>query len=315
MRTEIDNTHVSEPESIAPEDRPLLQRPLAALHDAEGEQLPANMPSVVDAHVHLFPTKLFQAVWDWFDQHGWPIRYRFSAPEILEFLIGRGVDHVVGLQYAHKPGMADELNTLMAGWMAEFPQLVGLATCFPGEKDATGILSRAFENGLKGVKLHVHVQGFDMNAPQLGDIYRTCVEHNRPLLMHAGREPKSPAYRHDPYALCSADRVTNILQEFPDLRLCVPHMGMGEYAAYARLIERYDNLWLDTTMALADYFTEVQAPDIREMRLDRIMYGSDFPNIPYAWDREVKCIQGIGLKPADLARIMGDNAHEFYGIE
>ena len=301
--------------NMNPEDRPLLQKPLAPLDDKEGVQLPSGMPEVIDAHVHLFPEKLFQAVWDWFDEHGWPIRYRLPTPEILNFLFGHGVGHVVGLQYAHKPGMADDLNSLMTGWMAEFPRLVGLATCFPGETDAPGILQRAFNDGLRGVKLHIHVQGFNMNAPELGAIYRTCIEHGRPLLMHAGREPKSPAYRHDPYQLCSADRVEKILQEFPDLRLCVPHMGMDECDIYARLIERYDNLWLDTTMALSNYFTEATVPDIRELRLDRIMYGSDFPNIPYAWDRELKCIQNIGLKTADLARVMGGNARQFYRID
>jgi hypothetical protein len=28
--------------------------------------------------------------------------------------------------------------------------------------------------------------------------------------------------------------------------------------------------------------------DLKNYRLDRIMYVSDFPNIPYAWDRELK---------------------------
>lgn len=283
MGNEADSKSKGRDAYIAAEDRPLLQLPLPALDDAEGDRLPVNMPLVIDAHVHLFPTKLFQAVWGWFDKYGWPIRYRLSAPEIVKFLTARGVSHIVGLQYAHKPGMAEELNHLMAGWMDEYPQLVGLATCFPGEKGAAAILGSAFENGLKGVKLHIHVQGFDMNAPELEAVYRACIEHDRPLLMHAGREPKSPAYRCDPYALCSTARVEKILQRFPDLRLCVPHMGLGECDAYARLIENYDNLWLDTTMALSNYFTEVAAPDIRTMRLDRIMYGSDFPNIPYAW--------------------------------
>jgi uncharacterized protein len=45
-----------------------------------------------------------------------------------------------------------------------------------------------------------------------------------------------------------------VLRDHPRLRLCVPHLGADEFGAYERLVTRYDNLWLDTTMAVADYF-------------------------------------------------------------
>ena len=292
----------------------LLGKPLPALDDVEGAALPAALPPVVDAHVHLFPEKLFQAVQAWFDKHGWPIRYRMSSEALLEFLFQRGVGHIVGLQYAHKAGMAEDLNDYMIGLCRQFQRLAGLATIFPGEPGADQILTRAFEQGLRGVKLHIHVQGFKMNGPEMDNIYRVCSEHDKPLLMHAGREPKSPAYAHDPYTLCAADRVEMILKDYPDLRLCVPHLGIDETSAYARLIERYDNLWLDTTMALAAYFPGLELPDLRTMRLDRILYGSDFPNIPYAWDREIKQIMQLGLNEKQLSQVFGGNARDLYRI-
>ncbi len=71
----------------------LLRSPLPLLDDAEGEYLPASLPFTVDAHVHLFPDHLLAAVWQWFDQFGWPIRYRLTSPEIINFLLSRGVNH------------------------------------------------------------------------------------------------------------------------------------------------------------------------------------------------------------------------------
>lgn len=296
-------------------DKTLLNVPLPALNDVEGERLPCSLPAVVDAHVHLFPDGLFKAVQAWFDQHGWPIRYRLSSAEVLCYLFDRGVEHVVGLQYAHKGGMAAGLNDYMVELCARFPRLVGLATIFPGETDAEQILKKAFDRGLKGVKLHIHVQGFDMNGPELDTIYRCCIEHDRPLLMHAGREPKSPAYAHDPYQLCDVNRVERVIRVYPELRLCVPHMGIDETRAYAELIERYDNLWLDTTMALADYFPNLDLPVLSDLRLERIMYGSDFPNIPYAWDRELKRLLAMDLSEHQLTQILGATARGFYGIK
>jgi predicted TIM-barrel fold metal-dependent hydrolase len=135
--------------------------------------------------------------------------------------------------------------------------------------------------------------------------------------MHVGREPKSPAYACDPYALCSADKLEDVLKDFPGLKVCVPHMGFDETEQYRKLIEKYDHLWLDTTMVLADYFPTGQndkKTDLTRYRSDRVMYGSDFPNIPYNWDRELKALTTAGLSDDALENITCNTAANFFRI-
>jgi predicted TIM-barrel fold metal-dependent hydrolase len=293
----------------------MLQKKLPALNDAEGLAVPIDLPPVIDAHVHVFPEKIFKSVWKWFDEYGWPVRYQLRASDILSFLLSRGVRHVVALQYAHKPGISRELNTFMVRLCHQFPgQVTGLATVFPGEAGALEILKDAFSQGLTGVKLHAHVQCFDMNSLDMDRIYELCSSENKPLLMHVGREPKSPAYACDPYVLCRAGKLERVIQHFPELKVCVPHLGMGEYAAYQQLIRRYDNLWLDTAMALTDYLPGNQPIALTEMRTDRILYGSDFPNIPFSWDRELRWLQRLPLSEKALSLILSRNAAQFYQI-
>jgi len=293
----------------------LLSR-LPALNDPEGQSVPEAMPFVVDAHVHVSPRPIRESLWKWFDQFGYPIRYRFTTLEVFEFLLSRGVGHIIALQYAHKPGMARDLNRYMADECSRYPkQITGMATVFPGEDGVLDILEEAFDLGLNGVKLHTHVQCFDMNSKDMDVIYGMCASHGKPVVLHAGREPKSPAYKCDPYALCSADKLEQVIHGYPELQLCVPHLGMDEYSAYQRMVEQYDNLWLDTTMALTDYFPGNAAPSLRRFRTDRIMYGTDFPHIPFAWDRELKCIQAAGLSEDALEQVVGKNAMAFFGIE
>jgi predicted TIM-barrel fold metal-dependent hydrolase len=293
----------------------MLNPTLPALNDAEGENLPGNLPFVVDAHVHVFPAGIFTAVWDWFDTHAWPIRYRLSTTRILSFLLSHGIRHVVALQYAHKPGISRMLNQYLAKKCREFPgQVSGMATVFPGEDQAEEILKEAFRLGLSGVKLHAHVQCFDMNAPEMDIIYQTCASENKPLVMHVGREPKSPAYRCDPYEICSADKLARVIHNYPQLKVCVPHFGFDETRRYHYLIEKYDNLWLDTTMVLSDYFPLEEPIDLKTVRSDRVMYGSDFPNIPYAWDRELKWLSRSALSRETLSAITGENAVEFFQL-
>jgi predicted TIM-barrel fold metal-dependent hydrolase len=291
--------------------------PLPAVADEEGAAVPSSLPAVVDAHVHLFPDRVFAAIYRWFDNHGWPIRYRLTAPEVVAFLRERGVRRIVGLSYAHRPGMARELNRFMAE-LSRDPAVTGLATVMPGEPEALAIVREAFELGLRGVKLHCHVQCFAPDAPEVAPIYELCAERGLPVVVHAGREPKSPALRCDPDALCSVDRIASVLREHPKLRLCVPHLGCADYGAYGALLERYDNLWIDTAMILADYLPDDgTAPAVLrrlvETRPDRVMYGTDFPIVPYAWDRELRWIAGAGLPADRLALVLGKNAERFYG--
>ena len=295
----------------------MVNLPLPALNDPEGEALPQAVPPVVDAHVHLFPYIMFAAIWQWFDRFGWPVRYQLNSPEIMDFLLSRGVARVVGLHYAHKPGIARYLNAYMAELCSTYPELTGTATVFPGERDAAAILEEAFQMGLRGVKLHAHVQYFEMDSDGMHEICRTCALHDRPLVMHVGREPRNPEYPYerDPYVTCRSDKLEQLLKEYPDLRICVPHLGADEYGEYARMLEQYDNLWLDTTMVFADYLPGNHPPRLADLRADRIMFGTDFPNIPYAWDREIKKLVALDLSEDALALILGKNAADLFGMQ
>ncbi|MEQ9323415.1 MAG: amidohydrolase family protein [Polyangiaceae bacterium] len=291
-----------------------LDHKLRGIDDVEGARVPDGLPPVVDAHVHLFPTPMFRALWRWFDEWAWPVRYPLDADGVIAFLRDRGIHRIVGLHYAHKPGMAEGLNEFMADLVARHPGVTGTATVLPGEPDAVGILERAFAKGLRGVKLHCHVQCFAPDDEELHDVYACCARHDAPLVMHAGREPKSPGYACDPHALCAAERLGRVLEDYPGLKVCVPHLGMDEIGEYVQLLERHDNLWLDTTMVLAGFFPDAVPWDLLARRPERLLYGTDFPNIPFAWDRELSRILERELPPDALEKLLGGTAVELHGL-
>lgn len=294
----------------------MLRPNMPSVNDPEGATVPDGLPLVVDAHVHISPRRISSAIWKWFDENAWQIRYQMCASRIFEFLLSHGVAHIVALQYAHKPGIARDLNRYMSQKCSEFGKCVtGMATVFPGEDQAERILQAAFDAGLGGLKLHAHVQCFDMNAVCMNILYDCCRINSKPVVMHVGREPKSSAYRCDPYAICRSDKMERVLKEFPDVKFCVPHLGFDELSAYRKLIEKYDNLWLDTTMAITDYFPVEDKIALGHYRSDRIMYGSDFPNIPYAWDRELKELDAVDIPRGSLEKISHQNAIEFFGVD
>jgi predicted TIM-barrel fold metal-dependent hydrolase len=290
-----------------PERRGLTSLPLPGLDDEDGARVAADLPPIVDSHVHLFPPRVFEAIWRWFDRHGWPIRYRLQAPAVLEHLLSRGVEHVVGLHYAHKPGIARFQNEFMATLQGQTPQLTATATVYPGEDDAVAIVEDAFAQGLWGLKLHCHVQAMPADDARLFDVYRLCEERGAPVVIHAGREPWSEALPCDPHVLCDVARVERVVALFPKLRLVIPHLGADEFAAYAALMRRVDTVWLDTTMMVGGFFDTGDVTPYIRARPDRVLYGSDFPNLPYAWDRELRSL-AADLDDATLAAVLGDNA-------
>ncbi len=283
------------------------------LREPEGRAVPAGL-EVVDAHVHLFPPPLFEAIWRWFDSHAWKIRYRLYAEQVVQFQLARGVKRLVALHYAHKPGMALVLNRFVAEVASAHPEVIPLATVFPGETDAREVLREAFGPlGLRGVKIHCHVQKLGADDPRLDEVYAACRAAGVPVVIHAGREPASEAYGVDTRALCGADQIDRVLSRHPRLRLVVPHLGADEFEAYGRLLDRHENLWLDTTMSVAGYFAVDPPLSVFPARASRMLYGTDFPNIPYAWDRELKRITAAGLEPKLLAGLLAGNALALFG--
>ncbi|MEW6488188.1 MAG: hypothetical protein AB1578_09785 [Thermodesulfobacteriota bacterium] len=47
---------------------------------------------------------------------------------------------------------------------------------------------------------------------------------------------------------------------------------------------------------------------------DRVFYGSDFCNLPYAWDRELRQVRALGLSDARLEKLLFRNAGDFFGL-
>ena len=291
-------------------DRHRMIRPdPLSLDDPDGARIPPEAAGVVDAHVHLFPDRVFDSIWRWFDANAWPVRHRLYSDGVLDWLESRGVARVVALHYAHKPGMAAALNEyVLAIARRRAPFVIPTATVLPGEPGEREILRRAFGEGARGVKIHCHVQRVAPDDDRLDAVFEEAARARVPVVMHAGREPSTDAYGVDTRALCSAERVEAMLRRHPETTLVVPHLGSDEFDEFDRMLDRHPQLWLDTTMSVAGYFPGDPSPSFVARRADRVLYGTDFPNIPYAWDRELQRLCRAVRDPRALHTLLSGNA-------
>ena len=278
-----------------------------------------GLPGLVDLHVHFLPPRVLAKVWAFFDalrapdgSSAWPVRYRGSDAERLALLRDFGVRAFPTLCYPHKPGMAEWLNDWAAGFAREAgPDVVRSATLYP-EPGVGDYLARALDDGARVVKVHVRVGAFDPRDPLLDPAWGLLAEAGTPVVVHAGSGPKGgPTTGPRPFG--------EVLARHPRLLAVVAHMGDTEYGDFVALAERYPRVHLDTTMAFTD-FTERRNPYPRELlpRLadlgDRVVLGSDFPNIPYPYAHQLEALERLRLGDDWLRAVWHDNGARLLGL-
>ena len=111
-----------------------------------------------------------------------------------------------------------------------------------------------------------------------------------------------------------------VLRRHPNLTAVIAHLGMPEYAEHLALAERYPNVHLDTTMACTP-FTEALMPLPPELwpRLaelqDRIVLGSDFPNIPHPYAVQLESLERLDLGDDWLRSVCWRNGARLLGLD
>ena len=210
---------------------------------------------IIDAHVHLFPDRLAEAIRAWFEKNAWPIQYKETAQAGIARLKAGGIAQAVTLPYAHKAGMAVALNDFTLQLAKADPFVIPCCTVFPGEEGAEQILDEALgRDGYAGVKIHCHVQRVAADDPRLDAVWRASARYRKPIVIHAGPEPAGAGYGFDVRPYSGFEKVRRALEKHPDAIAIVPHLGFDQFAQFEALLADFPNLYLDTTMAIAGYF-------------------------------------------------------------
>ncbi|HEY2203267.1 MAG TPA: amidohydrolase family protein [Pseudonocardia sp.] len=281
-----------------------------------------GLPGLVDLHVHFLPDRVTRKVWDYFDHaqehYGmrWPIHYRYDEPTRVDILRRLGVLRFAPLVYPHKPGMAEWLT----GWALEFaartPAAVPTATIYP-EPGVADYLGAALVAGARCVKVHVQIGGFDPGDPLLQPAWGLIAEAGVPAVVHCGHGPTRGAHT-------GLDVFGQVLAAHPRLTAVLAHSGMPDYLEALALAARYPNVHLDTTMVGVDFFADkMPLPPDWAARLadagDRVVLGTDFPQIPYAYVEQLRAIQGWAaaddrLGPEFLRRVVHHTPARLLGV-
>ncbi|AZM54234.1 amidohydrolase [Streptomyces sp. WAC 01529] len=276
-----------------------------------------GVPGLIDVHTHFMPDRVLRKVWAYFDAYAagggveWPISYRHEEERRVELLGEFGVRAFTSMIYPHKAGMAKWLNDWADDFARRTPGCLRTATFFP-EPGVEGYVRDAVESGARVFKAHVQVGGYDPNDELLDPVWGLLAEAGIPVVTHCGSGPE-PGEHTGPAVMA------RLLARHPRLRLVVAHMGMPEYADFLALAERYEEVRLDTTMAFTDFseglmpFPKEESGRLVELG-ERILLGSDFPNIPYAYVHQLEALERLGLGDEWLRAVLYGNGARLFGV-
>jgi uncharacterized protein len=270
-----------------------------------------GVPGLIDVHAHFMPDNVLAKVWAYFEEQGkagdepWPIWYRFSEEDRIALLRAFGVRRFGALNYPHKPGMAEWLNDWSAGFAGRTPDALHSATFF-AEPGAADYVAKALAAGARLFKAHLQVGGYDPRDELLDEVWGLLAGAGVPVVVHCGSGP-TPGQHTGP------GPISEVLARHPGLTAVIAHLGVPEYAEFLSLAARYPAVYLDTTLVFTDFmerlapFPATRLPELAKLR-DRILLGSDFPNIPHPYLHQLQALARLGLGTPWLRAVCHDNA-------
>jgi hypothetical protein len=252
-----------------------------------------GLPGLTDLHLHFLPDSVQRKVWAYFDEASahygteWPIHYRLTIDERLRVLRDLGVRNFAPLVYPHKPDMAAWLNEWVRDFAAGVPEAVPTAT-FYAEPGVGDYLAHALDQGVRCVKSHVQVGGYDPRDPLLDPAWGMLAEAGVPVVIHCGHGPI-------PGKHTGLDVFEEVLRKHPRLVAVLAHAGMPEFGLALDLVTRYAGVHIDTTMVGVPFNGSAELlPADWPARLagiaDRVALGTDFPSIPYDYATQLRAI-------------------------
>lgn len=206
----------------------------------------------------------------------------------------------------------DELAEICAGANGRF---VGFGSVDPAREDALDRLARFPSLGLRGLKLHPTLQGFDPGEDRWLPFFDAAAELGLVVLTHAGTsglgagEPGGQGLRIDLARPILLDRIA---ARHPRMTIVLAHVGWPWHLEALAMALHKTNVVLDISGWRYRYLPEEVRREMTRRLVGQFCFGTDYPMFDPA-----ACLEelgALGLPEEAERRILRENAAELLGL-
>lgn len=170
-------------------------------------------------------------------------------------------------------------------------------------------------HGVKGMKFHPSLQGFDPSDRTYYPIYEACAEHGLVALFHTGQTGIGaglPGGRGIKLRFSDPMLLDDVAADFPALTMILAHPSVPWADASISIATHKANVFIDLSGWSPKYFPPQLTRAIGSMLKSKALFGSDFPLItPERWIRD---FDDLEIKPEATPLIMKENAIRVLGL-
>lgn len=269
----------------------------------------------VDVHVHL-------ATREWLVDAMGPYlpsieRYFRVRPEVrpidtmaAEYRAACTMGVLLAWDAERQTGRPPVPNEAVSDICRRFPDVFwGAGSVDPKRPDAAQRVCAAAALGLKALKVHPTLQGFDPADESLMPVWEAAAASRLVVITHSGtsgvgaREPGGQGLRID---LAQPIRWDPVAARLPQLRIVLAHVGWPWHLEALAMALHKANVYLDISGWKYRYLPEEVVREMRTRLQDQFLFGTDYPMFDLAAQREE--FERLALPEPARTKILRDNA-------
>ena len=173
----------------------------------------------------------------------------------------------------------------------------------------------ALNYGVKGMKFHPSLQGFNPSLEMYYPIYEACADLSLVTLFHTGQTGIGaglPGGRGIKLRYSDPMLLDDVAADFPELTTILAHPSVPWADASISIATHKSNVFIDLSGWSPKYFPPQLTRAIGSLLKTKALFGSDFPLItPERWMND---FEKLGIKEEAVPLIMKDNAVKVLGL-
>jgi uncharacterized protein len=243
-----------------------------------------------------------------------------TEDEVVADFAGAGVEAcLVALDLETTVGTPPCTNEYVHGIWQRHPERIiqcwGTLDPFKGEVAIQQAKKAVRELGFVGFHFHPIMQHFAVNERRFYPLFEVINELRAAVMIDVGTTGMGaglPGGMGAKIRHAHPSAIDELAADFPNLKILMAHPGWPWVDETTAVALHKGNVYWEMSGWAPKYFPASLKVDMRARLQDRIMFGSDYPSLPYA--RILREWQELGYPDAVMEKIFHGNAERVLGL-